>query len=338
VCRLLGLNAGREPVTASFWLVDAPDSLEVQSHRNVDGSGIGFFDSAGKPVIDKQPEPAFADEEFAREAKQARSATFVAHVRYATTGNRTLANTHPFAMRGRIMAHNGGFGELGRLEERLGSYRDPVQGDTDSERYFALITQQIDAHGGDVASGIAAAARWIGAHLPVSSLNTIVATAGELWALRYPGQHALHIIERPAGASSPPDPGGPAAVLARGSTPLSRGQAPGPHGPEPPGAPMAPGRQAGRPHRAGSPPGSGDAAAGLHARSTTSSVHAPELHVLPSVVVASEELDGEHGWRMLASGELVHVRSDLTVESAVVLPEPPAHLVPLPASNPNIDT
>ena len=278
MCRLLGLNAGREPVSASFWLVDAPDSLEVQSHRNVDGSGIGFFDPAGAPVLDKQPEPAFTDEEFLREAKHARSATFVAHVRYATAGGRTLVNTHPFAMRGRIMAHNGGFGEPGRLEEQLGSYRDLVQGDTDSERYFALITQRIDAHGGDVAAGIAAAARWIAERLPVSSLNAIVAVAGELWALRYPGQHALHILERPAGAT------------------------------------------------------------GLHARSTTSSVHAPELHALPSVVVASEELDGEHGWRMLTSGELVHVRPDLTVESAVVLPEPPAHLVPLPAANPNIDT
>lgn len=288
MCRLLGLNAGREPVSASFWLVDAPDSLEVQSHRNVDGSGIGFFDASGGPVLDKQPEPAFADEEFLREAKQARSVTFVAHVRYATAGRRTLANTHPFTMGGRVMAHNGGFGELGKLEERLGRYRDLVRGDTDSERYFALITQQIDFRGGDVAAGITAAARWIGAHLPVSSLNTIVAAAGELWALRYPGQHALHIIERPAGASNPP--------------------------------------------------GTGERGTGLHARSTTSSVHAPGLHALPSVVVASEELDGEDGWRMLAPGELAHVRPDLTVESAVVIPEPPAHLVPLPAGNPNIDT
>jgi hypothetical protein len=56
------------------------------------------------------------------------------------------------------------------------------------------------------------------------------------------------------------------------------------------------------------------------------------------VVVASEELDGEQGWRMLASGELAHVRPDLTVESAVVVPEAPAHLVPLPSGNPNIDT
>jgi glutamine amidotransferase len=230
--------------------------------------------------------------------------TFLAHVRYATAGNRTVANTHPFTMGGRIMAHNGGFGELGKLEEQLGRYQELVQGDTDSERYFALITQQTDANGGDVGAGIAAAARWIAERLPLSSLNTIVATAGELWALRYPGQHALHIIERPAGASSPPAPGTPAAAGTLTAT--------------------------------GSPPGT--AATGLHARSATSSVHAPGLHALPSVVVASERLDGEQGWRMLASGELVHVRPDLTVESAIVIPGPPAHLVPLPSGNPNIDT
>jgi predicted glutamine amidotransferase len=145
-------------------------------------------------------------------------------------------------------------------------------------------------------AGIAAAARWIAERL--SSLNTVVAAAGELWALRYPGQHALHIIERPAGASSPPAPGTRAAT--------------------------------------GTPPGT--AATGLHARSATSSVHAPALHTLPSVVVASEQLDGERGWRMLAPGELVHVRPDLTVESAVVIGGAPAHLVPLPPGNPNIDT
>jgi glutamine amidotransferase len=293
MCRLFGLTAGEELVGATFWLLDAPDSLEVQSRRNVDGSGIGFFDPSGLPVLDKQPEAAFGDEEFTREAKQAVSATFVAHVRWATAGGRTVRNTHPFAMRGRIMAHNGGFGGLGRLDDQLGPYRELVLGDTDSERYFALITQQIDSHHGDVGAGIAAAARWIGAHLPVSSLNTVVATPTDLWALRYPGQHALHIIERPAGPS------------------IRASEAAG-----------------------GQPPGS----AGLHVRSATSSVHAPALQAVPSVVVASEELDGEDGWRMLASGEMIHVGPDLTVDSAIVIPDPPAHLVALPAGNPNIDT
>jgi predicted glutamine amidotransferase len=293
MCRLFGLTAGRQAVGATFWLLDAPDSLEAQSHRNVDGSGIGFFDPAGKPVLDKQPEPAFSDEEFIRAAKQATSTTFIAHVRWATAGGRTVANTHPFAMDGRIMAHNGGFGELARLDYQLGSDRKLVHGDTDSERYFALITQQTEAHGGDVGAGIAAAARWIGERLPVSSLNVIVAAPGELWALRYPGQHALHVIERPAGNSSPAESARPAGSAS---------------------------------------------AAGMHVRSATSSVHVPALRSLPTVVVASEELDGERGWRMLADGELIHVRADLTVESAVVIPEPPARLVPLPAHNPNIDT
>jgi predicted glutamine amidotransferase len=283
VCRLFGLNSGTVRVRATFWLLDAPDSVEAQSHRNADGSGIGFFDSAGAPVVDKQPEPAFSDMEFIHEARQAESPTFVAHVRWASVGDRSLHNTHPFAMHGRIMAHNGGFGELPRLEEQLGSYASLVLGDTDSERYFALITQQTDAHGGDVGAGITAAASWIAEHLPVSSLNAIVTAPGELWALRYPEQHAVHILQRPAGAS--------------------RGTAPG-----------------------------------LHVRSTTSSIHASALHERPSVVVASEQLDGETGWRMLAPGELIHVRPNLSVERAIVIPQPPTRLVPLPADNPNIDT
>lgn len=282
MCRLFGLTAGQARVKATFWLLDAPDSLQAQSHRNVDGAGLGFFGPAGEPMLDKQPEPAFSDPEFIREARQAESSSFVAHVRWATAGGRTVRNTHPFVMDGRVMAHNGGFGELAQLDTELGSYARLVLGDTDSERYFALITKETDAHGGDVGAGITAAASWIAERLPVSALNAIVARPGELWALRYPGQHALHILERPA------DPG--------------------------PGEP------------------------GLHVRSATSSVHVPELDRTASVVIASEQLDGESGWQMLAPGELVHVRPDLSVHSQIAIPQPPAHLVPLPAGNPNIDT
>ena len=275
VCRLFGLTAGENRVMATFWLLDAPDSLEAQSHRNADGAGLGYFGPGGEVVLDKQPEPAFRDREFERAARQAESSAFVAHVRWATTGGRTERNTHPFGMKGRVMAHNGGLGSLAQLEAELGPYADLVLGDTDSERYFALITRETDAHGGDVGAGIAAAASWIGRHLPVSSLNVIVAAPGELWALRYPDQHALHILGRPEGGE-------------------------------------------------------------LHVRSATSSVHVPAPTA--SVVVASEALDGESGWRMLAPGELVHVRRDLSVESRIAVPEPPAHLVPLPPGNPNIDT
>jgi len=277
VCRLFGLTAGTERIRATFWLLDAPDSLEVQSHRNVDGAGLGYFGPGGEPVLDKQPEPAFRDQEFLRAARQAESSAFVAHVRWATAGGRTVRNTHPFGMKGRVMAHNGGFGELAQLDAELGPYADLVLGDTDSERYFALITKEADARGGDVGAGIAAAAGWIARHLPVSALNVIVMAPDELWALRYPDQHALHILDRPEGGE-------------------------------------------------------------LHVRSETSSVHAPSLDRTASVVVASEELDGESGWRMLEPGELVHVRPDLSVHSEVAVADPPARLVPLPPGSPNIDT
>jgi predicted glutamine amidotransferase len=326
MCRLFGMTSGTKPVGATFWLLDAPDSLAAQSRRNVDGSGIGYFDQAGQSILDKQPEPAFSDEEFIREAKQAVSTTFVAHVRWATAGSRTVRNTHPFAMHGRIMAHNGGFGDLARLDYQLGTYRKLVLGDTDSERYFALITQQIDVCGGDVGAGITAAARWIGERLPVSSLNVIVATPGELWALRYPGQHALHVIERAAGDSIPAGPDG--AASPDGSA--SPDGAASPDGSADPASSATPASRSGAVGQAPSP--------GLHVRSSTSSVHSPALRSVPTVVVASEELDGERGWRMLGDGELIHVRSDLTVESAVVIPGPPARLVPLPAGSPNIDT
>ena len=72
MCRLFGLTAGAARVRATFWLLDAPDSVEVQGYRNVDGSGIGFFDSAGAPVLDKQPEPASADEDFIHQSKVGR--------------------------------------------------------------------------------------------------------------------------------------------------------------------------------------------------------------------------------------------------------------------------
>ena len=41
---------------------------------------------------------------------------------------------------------------------------------------------------------------------------------------------------------------------------------------------------------------------------------------------------------MLAPGELVHAGPGLGVESAVVIDEEPARLIPIGAENPNIDT
>ena len=50
MCRLFGLHAGA-PVDTEFWLIDAPDSLSAQSHRNPDGAGIGAVAAPGPAYV-----------------------------------------------------------------------------------------------------------------------------------------------------------------------------------------------------------------------------------------------------------------------------------------------
>ncbi|MCB0925723.1 MAG: class II glutamine amidotransferase [Mycobacterium sp.] len=201
MCRLFGLHAGRNVVSATFWLLDAADSLAAQSKRNPDGAGIGVFDAAGEAVLDKQPIEAWEDTSFAAEAKSLSGTTFLAHVRYATTGRLDARNTHPFLQDGRLFAHNGVVQGLDALDARLAELdvTNLVAGQTDSERVFALITAAIRARRGDVAAGLVDAVEWLSANVPIFALNLLLATATDMWALRYPDTHELYVLNRQAG-------------------------------------------------------------------------------------------------------------------------------------------
>ncbi len=196
MCRLFGMTAGTHEVHATYWLVDAPDSILEESHRNPDGTGMGWFDADGTAHIDKQPSSAFSDSQFTTDARSVAACSLITHIRAATTGQDTLVNTHPFLMDGLIVAHNGGFGDLPAVEAQLGPFAKRVQGDTDSERFAALIARHTSENDGDVGAGIAAAAGWLADNVPLYSLNCLVASPGNLWALRYPDQRAMHVARR----------------------------------------------------------------------------------------------------------------------------------------------
>ena len=198
MCRLFGLHAGTDVCTATFWLLDAPDSLAEQSRRNPDGTGLGVFDEHGRPQVHKQPIAAWQDATFATEAHRMTGTTFIAHVRYATTGSLDIRNTHPFLQDGRIFAHNGVVEGLDVLDERLHEVGtdDLVWGDTDSERVFALITASIRAREGDVTAGLVDAMKWLAANVPIYAVNVLLSTATDMWALRYPESHELYVLER----------------------------------------------------------------------------------------------------------------------------------------------
>jgi glutamine amidotransferase len=72
-------------------------------------------------------------------------------------------------------------------------------GDTDSERFFALITLAIREAGSDVRSGIIAAVRAVAAEYELYSLNFVLGDLGHIWAFRYPEHNPLHLQRRPRG-------------------------------------------------------------------------------------------------------------------------------------------
>lgn len=203
MCRLFGLHAGTDACTATFWLLDAPDSLEEQSRKNPDGTGLGVFGPNGRPEVHKEPIAAWQDSEFATEAHELTGTTFIAHVRYATTGSLDVRNTHPFLQDGRIFAHNGVVEGLDDIDDRLRELGTTalVLGDTDSERVFALITGSIRARGGDETAGLIDAARWLAASVPIYAVNLLLGTATDMWALRYPEAHELYVLDRRLGGA-----------------------------------------------------------------------------------------------------------------------------------------
>ena len=275
VCRLFGLAAGSRRVTATFWLLDAPDSLSRQSRQEPDGTGLGWFADDGSAQVVQAPIAAYEDAQFARDAHEVCSSTFVAHVRFASTGSLRPENTHPFEQDGRLFAHNGVVQGLDKLDEHLGHARALVKGETDSERVFALITKEAQARSGDVGAGITAAVQWIAAELPLFALNVVLVTATELWALRYPDTHDLFVLDRAAGGPS------------------------------------------------------GDRHLDQASRAGRVRVRCGDLVDARAVVVATERMDEDPGWRNLAPGELLHVGPDLGVDARVAIESPPAHRLTL---------
>src|SRR5271154_1851264 len=153
MCRLFALHAGDRDVAADFWLLNAPDSIARQSEINADGYGLAALTAKRGMIIMRNPVEAAGDNAYQQVAERLVAAEMGVHLRYA---------------------HNGVVGDLDRIEARLGSNRAMVMGETDSERFFALITLAIRDAGGDVRAGITAAVREGVEEYELYSLNFVL--------------------------------------------------------------------------------------------------------------------------------------------------------------------
>ncbi len=154
MCRLFGQHAPPE-LDRCVPLCSAHNALRFQSHRHPHGWGIAWY-QAGRVRVERGLLPAHADEAFVEAARAARSRVVIAHVRDASVGPVTEANTHPFIHDQWIFAHNGTvarFRDVARVRARLEAEIDPVfrralRGETDSERCFLIFLTRLAARRG----------------------------------------------------------------------------------------------------------------------------------------------------------------------------------------------
>ena len=115
-----------------------------------DGWGIAFFEGAGvRHFVDHQAAAASPIAELIKRYP-IKSKNVIAHIRKATQGRVALENCHPFVRElwGRywVFAHNG---DLKHFHPVLNGAFRPV-GDTDSERAFCFLLQELRARFGAV--------------------------------------------------------------------------------------------------------------------------------------------------------------------------------------------
>jgi predicted glutamine amidotransferase len=173
MCELLALSTS-QPVRLTFSLrtLAGRGGLEGRSH---DGWGVTFYQGRDVALF-REPSPA-ADSALVHllENQGPPTGLAISHIRHATRGEVSLANTQPFirelAGRTHVFAHNG---DLAGIEScntlRLGAYR-PV-GQTDSEHAFCALLTRL-------------AALWLDGDPPplTSRLSAMAAFAAELRAL-----------------------------------------------------------------------------------------------------------------------------------------------------------
>ena len=145
MCRLFGQHAPPE-LDRCEPLCSAPNALRFQSHKHRHGWGIAWY-QGGRVRVERGLLPAHADQAFVEAARAARSRVVIAHVRDASIGPVTEANTHPFVHGRWIFAHNGTVARIkevagvrARVEAEIApALRRELRGETDSERCFLLF-------------------------------------------------------------------------------------------------------------------------------------------------------------------------------------------------------
>ncbi|MHB8107036.1 MAG: class II glutamine amidotransferase, partial [Candidatus Cryosericum sp.] len=151
MCRMFGLIA-TTPQSIAPWVTDAERSLrslaiaDKSGEPNPDGWGIAWYgDGQDCPHVVKDPGPAYESSLFEQTAREISTRVALAHVRRTSGTSLTLANTHPFVAGRWSFCHNGYCSRERLIEHLLPRFRNSLEGESDSEVYFALLLQHLES-------------------------------------------------------------------------------------------------------------------------------------------------------------------------------------------------
>jgi glutamine amidotransferase len=191
MCRVLG-SVAAEPVSLRHELLDAANPLIRQSEQGDSGWGMAAYRRAEgeEPRCMRFPERAAADGELDG-AASTEARLFNVHVRRATIGGLSSANTHPFCLGPYSFSHNGTILHFTRLFDPA---VEPPGGDTDSEHLFRLVMHHIDS--AEPIEGLRYAVKATIERFPFSSLDFLFSDGERLYAYRL-GPREMHWLARP---------------------------------------------------------------------------------------------------------------------------------------------
>jgi len=165
MCRFLAYRGA--PISMSKLLYEPKNSLIHQSYHaqerkeplNGDGFGVAWYaqEIEPTPATFVSIQPAWNNRNLRNIARKIRSNCIFAHIRAASKGNVSENNCHPFDYKNLLFMHNGDIGGFREIKRTLrmnlaDEIYDWIQGETDSEHFFALFLDNLLRNGGEQTS------------------------------------------------------------------------------------------------------------------------------------------------------------------------------------------
>jgi len=227
MCRMFGIVATM-PQSIAPWMTDVEPSLhslaiaDKSGEANPDGWGIAWYNGEqDAPHVVKDPGPAYESLLFEQTAREVSACVALAHIRRSSGTSSVLANTHPFIAGRWAFCHNGHCSRERLMEHLLPKFRNGLEGENDSEVYFALLLQHLES-ATDPLDALGDAVHEVASVGDFTGLNFLLCDGRCMYAFHYstdPERHSMYLQHqsgRELVASEPLDAGS-WEVLSNGS-------------------------------------------------------------------------------------------------------------------------